>query len=553
MKYVFYVIIVLGALIIPHLIQIHKRKIRLKRQIQRLWGSEERYLIDQNIKDFESVSRLFNNIKENNSPNFFIDDITWNDLDMNQVFNRLNHTMSVCGEQYLYYLLRNTCEDKAELKRRIKVIEYFGEHPNQCKDIQFFLFSYGKNRKYDFSKYFFESTGSVSEKITRYIIQDILLILSPLLLLIDSSFGVVIASLLVINVITHYMGRRKIVKNLAIITWITELIKYANKISKKDYDILRDYPIKSLLNDIQSKKVNIFYYFVFESQSVILEYIKAVFLAELLTYGNLMKLLDKKRAEFKKLYLLLGEVDSFISVASVRKTLSTWCIPEFLNEKTIKLNSKAIYHPLVKEPVTNDLYMNECILLTGSNASGKSTFLKTVAINAILSQSICTCCAEKYEASLVNVYTSMALRDDISSKESYYIVEIKSLKRILDAASVKKNILCFTDEVLRGTNTIERIAASSEILKDLREKGALCMAATHDIELADILSGVYKNFHFQEYITDDDITFDYILYSGKTNSRNAIQLLRLLGYDMNIVKKADLYAKGFLDTGTWKQ
>lgn len=86
----------------------------------------------------------------------------------------------------------------------------------------------------------------------------------------------------------------------------------------------------------------------------------------------------------------------------------------------------------------------------------------------------------------------MALRDDLNAQNSYYIVEIKSLKRILDAVDKddKRPVLCFVDEVLRGTNTVERIAASSEILKSLRYKNVLVFAATHDIELTYLLENI---------------------------------------------------------------
>lgn len=129
--------------------------------------------------------------------------------------------------------------------------------------------------------------------------------------------------------------------------------------------------------------------------------------------------------------------------------------------------------------------MEKGVLLTGSNASGKSTFLKTVAVNAILSQSVNTCMAKKYEAPLFHVYSSMALRDNMDSGESYYIVEIKGTQADSGCCGSRKrfHVLCFVDEVLRGTNTVERIAASTQILKFLRKRKVFCFAATHDIEL----------------------------------------------------------------------
>ena len=104
--------------------------------------------------------------------------------------------------------------------------------------------------------------------------------------------------------------------------------------------------------------------------------------------------------------------------------------------------------------------------------------------------------ATECKMSYFRVMTSMALRDDLESKESYYIVEIKSLKRILDSAKEETPLLCIVDEVLRGTNTIERIAASSEILASLCLPHVLSFAATHDIELTYMLEEYYTNYHF---------------------------------------------------------
>ena len=140
---------------------------------------------------------------------------------------------------------------------------------------------------------------------------------------------------------------------------------------------------------------------------------------------------------------------------------------------------------------------------------------------------------------------------DIFSKESYYIVEIKSLKRIADRLNDKIPMLCFVDEVLRGTNTLERIAASAEILSDFASRNAICFAATHDIELTHILEEQYSNYHFQEYVEDDKVLFDYKLYKGRAVSKNAIKLLKMLGYADRITNRAKERAKRFEETGEW--
>ena len=212
------------------------------------------------------------------------------------------------------------------------------------------------------------------------------------------------------------------------------------------------------------------------------------------------------------------------------------------------------WHPLLTHPVKNSIRADRGVLLTGSNASGKSTFLKMVAVNAVLAQTIHTCTAESYHAPVFRIFSSMALRDSIQNGESYYIVEIRSLKRILDAAQTETApVLSFVDEVLRGTNTVERIAAATQILIHLSESGVLCFTATHDIEMTELLKDCYDNYHFEETIREDDVLFDYKLRKGTAMTRNAIKMLRMIGYQPQIVQNAEQSVDDFLTTGEWRK
>lgn len=194
------------------------------------------------------------------------------------------------------------------------------------------------------------------------------------------------------------------------------------------------------------------------------------------------------------------------------------------------------------------------MLITGSNASGKSTFLRMTAVNAILAQTIHTCTARRYEGNYFCIYSSMALRDSLESGESYYMVEIKALKRIMDAkdASLENPMLCFVDEVLRGTNTVERIAASAKILEMLAEEKIFCFAATHDIELTHLLEKQYDNFHFEEEVEQGDVCFSYHLQKGRATSRNAIRLLQIIGFEDKMIENAEKMATEFMKTGEWR-
>ena len=112
-------------------------------------------------------------------------------------------------------------------------------------------------------------------------------------------------------------------------------------------------------------------------------------------------------------------------------------------------------------------------------------------------------------------------------------------------------MLCFVDEVLRGTNTVERIAASTEILRSLDKKNCICFAATHDIELTHLLTKNYDNYHFEEDIADNDISFSYKIMCGRATTRNAIRLLGIMGYDKQIIEEAEQMANHFMKTGQW--
>jgi DNA mismatch repair ATPase MutS len=208
----------------------------------------------------------------------------------------------------------------------------------------------------------------------------------------------------------------------------------------------------------------------------------------------------------------------------------------------------------VEHPVANCIEETRSVLLTGSNASGKSTFLKTVAINGILAQTVHTSMAASCKTGFYRVMSSMALKDNLETGESYYMVEIRSLKRIMTEAvrETAAPVMCFVDEVLRGTNTVERVAASSRILQSLARDGAFVFAATHDIELTHLLEKEYANYHFREEVLDNDISFNYILNKGRATTRNAIKLLGIMGYDEDVIRKAEETATHFLETGEWR-
>jgi DNA mismatch repair ATPase MutS len=264
-------------------------------------------------------------------------------------------------------------------------------------------------------------------------------------------------------------------------------------------------------------------------------------------------MVQENEAAILELFREIGFLDSVICIGYFRAALGFYCVPKLSTKRESVFSITDGFHPAIEKPVANSFAQNRGMIITGSNASGKSTFLKMTAINALLAQTIHTCAAHSYSGGYYRIYSSMALRDNLDGGESYYIVEIKALKRIVDEAakSGANRILCFVDEVLRGTNTVERIAASTQILEKLADNNVLCFAATHDIELTHLLENRYDNYHFEEDVRDGDVIFSYHLLEGRSQTRNAIKLLEIIGFSDDIINKANHMAKKFIESGEW--
>ena len=170
--------------------------------------------------------------------------------------------------------------------------------------------------------------------------------------------------------------------------------------------------------------------------------------------------------------------------------------------------------------------------------AGKTTFLKTMGLNAILGQTFNMCMAETFKTPILKVISSIQRSDNILSGKSFYFAEVESILRIIKASENDYTHLFLIDEIFRGTNSVERVAASIEVLKYLANRKDFAMIATHDLQLSNTLKDCYENFHFREEMSGDGLQFDYKLHRGPSTTRNAISLLDFVGYPKSIVKGA---------------
>lgn len=508
--------------------------------------------------EFHGIPRYFERHREG----FFLDDITWNDLDMDGLFTRMNTTESSAGQEYLYAMLRCPSFSQEELEGREAVMQYFARHGQERLKVQLLYRQMGRTGKYSLYDYldFLEDLGE--RKNGREIFFDLLFIPVLALFWVNAQVGLMALLLLLIHNITVYLKEKgKIEPYLTSFQYIFRTLGTAQKLGREKIPVLEkeQKELGGLLLRFQKLKRNSVLGMRRLGGSgnlldLFMDYWNMVFHFDILAFNRMLLQVRRHTADMDALLTIMGRVDALIAAAGYREGLQAYCIPEFAQGGQAGLAVLGLYHPMLENPVKNDIITQKGVLLTGSNASGKSTFLKAVALNAVLAQTIHACCADSYKGLFFRIMTSMALRDDLIGGESYYIVEIKSLKRILDSlADTQTPVLCFVDEVLRGTNTVERIAASTQILRSLHRPGICCFAATHDIELTQLLREEYENYHFEEEITEGDIHFPYRLQEGKATTRNAIRLLAIMGYGEELIADAEKMAAHFVESGQWEK
>lgn len=486
-----------------------------------------------------------------------VDDLTWNDLDMDLIYRQMAYTQSSLGDDYLYYLLKNPVKEELELEEREKKIACLSLNQDVRLNLRMLFFGLGHMERFSLAQYLEFLMKEKPGKNGKHYVVDIFIVCSILLMVFHVGLGLMLLfSLILYNVVSYFKDKSYFEPYLVSVRYLFKVLDCAKEIRKelpiewmnekeelnKILDVIRSIRKNSYLVMSPGRMAG-------EGLELILDYLRMCLHLDIIKFNRMLTGLQQYEKELWSLYEILGKIDAYIAVAQYREYLSKTCCPVFVQDKVIEMVEG--YHPLIENPVCNSIKVDKCVLLTGSNASGKSTFLKTMAVNVLMAQTIHTCMAKEFKLPFCKLLTSMSLKDSLSMKESYYMAEIKAIKRILDAEASEDMIVCMVDEVLRGTNTVERIAASTQILKGMNGKRILCFAATHDVELTKTLDNEYDNYHFEESLVKGDVQFSYKIKFGKANTSNAIDLLANLGYDDKIVDKARDMVKRFETQGEW--
>jgi DNA mismatch repair ATPase MutS len=246
------------------------------------------------------------------------------------------------------------------------------------------------------------------------------------------------------------------------------------------------------------------------------------------------------RENLEDAFDVLAGYEAIISLASLHINYPEWCFPEIAEGEGYTLTAKDMGHPLIRPAyrVVNDYELNDTHkidIITGSNMAGKSTFLRTIGINTVLALSGAPACASFMNVSEVTVISYMRIKDSLNESTSTFKAELDRLKMLLAAVDSGQKIFFLIDEMLRGTNSVDKYLGSKGVITRLVKQNGVGLVATHDLQIADLekqFPNYIRNFYFDIQVKDGEMLFDYKMKPGECKTFNASMLLKQIGIDV---------------------
>ena len=461
---------------------------------------------------------------------------------MDHVLARIDRTHSSVGQLVLQWFLRNPTGNTELLTERHRVIELFRLDAPSRETVQLELARLGATPHVDTLVSMLWDTEAPEVRVSKWSTALALLALPALLapFYLGAAGFLILTFVFSANYVLHYRTRFRFEPEIQALRYLGTLLGTARRIVVANAPGLEAHRDR-LRNACRSAGPIVWRTAFLPSgalSDLLLEYLNILFLIEARGLAKTLGEVAARRPALRDAFVAVGELDALQAAASFREGLPYFSTPTLVGDE-VMLEVTDLVHPLVENAVPNSIRLQgKGALVTGSNMSGKSTFLRALGVNAILAQSLYTCTARHYAASRLRVVASLRAADDLTRGKSLYLAEAERLLTIIQSMEGNPPTLCLIDELLVGTNSTERLAASVEILAFLSRKGALLVAATHDQQLAAGVAGVLDGYHFQDDATAEGMRFDHLMRAGLAKTRNAIRLLGMLGFPAEIVDAA---------------
>jgi DNA mismatch repair ATPase MutS len=539
--YIFFIfsvlITILFAAALAYFFDKRKQK-KLLQKIRKAWGNTNTGSKDFNL--IETFSQL-----TTTSAFHTLNTQTINDIDIQDLFTFIDKTNSKIGQQYLYNKLITPTNKIEALEKYNEQVNFFTHNEQAREEAQILLQKLNHHNVYYVASLLNENLLEPPKWAKLFVLDTVIVIL---MLLLSFKFPVLLIWLMIplmLNLLLHFLNKENTAKFIKSFPPLNTLINVSQVFLKKDIPFSKD-SVQQNINNLSGfkRKYKLLNFGEYDANELlqiliyIFDFIKAVFLIEIHALFSTLKELKNRKKDINGLINYIGSIDAALSTASLRAGVNDFVVPIFSNNQKV-VEAKNIYHPLINNCVENSISINgKSILITGSNMSGKSTFIRTIAINSILAQTIYTCFASEFTIPILKVFSSIRINDSIEDATSYYLEEVNTIGNLIKESDNDFQHLFIIDEVFKGTNTIERIAGAKAILSYLNKNENIVFVSTHDIELAELLKNEYEQYHFVEDVENDKLVFDHKIKTGPLKTRNAIKILALANYPSTIIEEA---------------
>jgi len=537
------ILLAIAVIVIYIVYDKRRKKARLIQTVREKWGKPT---------DDERNMSLIGLYKDPGPGEGAISDAMGEDIDIDQLFAFVDRTNSKPGQQYLYNRLHQPVYDAAALQQMDADATRLASDRDKQEQLEIELSKLNTKNAYYLPELFLKEQTPLFDTIsTVYIQLSWLLMLSFITMLIvtKSPLGfVMILILAIVNMALHYKNKGKISQYTHSLPQVVILYQVAQQLFKHT-EVKRSDKVAGSIANLKKLKGPLSF-ISFQNRIggdptdvlyAIIELIKTLFLLEGLMFIRSINRVKKYRKDIAEIYAYVGGIDMLIAISSVRLSLPYYCKPVFTDGDELKITD--LYHPLITDCVANSITSSsdKGVLVTGSNMSGKTTFIRSIAINTLFAQTLFTCCAQEYRSPLLKLHTSVRVSDAIDKHKSYFQAEALSVLDILNQCGANEMIkgLVIIDEIFRGTNTIERIAAAKAVLSYLTANHNFVFVSTHDLELAELLGNDYVVYSFEESVADKRLVFDYKLKQGLLKNKNGIAVLQSVGFPDTVI--ADAY------------
>jgi hypothetical protein len=484
-----------------------------------------------------------------------------NDLDLDEVFAYIDRTSSRPGQQYLYKQLHSPQTDPAYCLALEERIVHLTSDKTRREQIQLQLSELNSNNACYLPELFSKAHQSLFSPLLKFYVNIsavVVVVLIGLLVFVPNTICfVLLIAMLMLNTGVHYSSKHKIMGFTHSLPQLLVLYKVSRWLAVNDCftdsddvkdsmqhlrKIKRSLGFVNFQNRVNADPTDILY--------LLTEWLKMFLLIEPLVFNFFISRVNRYLSHIHKVYVAVAEVDMAIAIQSVREGLPYYSKPVF-NAGDNRIEVEELYHPLIENCVANSIDCNNSqgVLITGSNMSGKTTFIRAMAVNTLLSQTINTSCTRVYKAPLLKLFTSIHMADDLNQHKSYFQVEALSVLNIINHCRKEEPVksLVFIDEIFRGTNTIERIAGAKAVLAYLVANQNFVFISTHDLELAGLLGNGFAVYSFEEHLGDDRLVFDYKIKEGLLKNQNGIAVLEGMGYPQSVITEAKQVSRQLRD------